>query len=59
MIAHVHLSFVVNANRDTKKYPNPITLPAPWIAEEKAEEVTPEERAELRARLVQHSAFRD
>lgn len=48
----------VNANRDTKKHPEPIQFVWPWTgAEEAAEEVTDEERQALKATLNQHSAF--
>jgi hypothetical protein len=57
MIAHITATSTVNANRDTKKHPQPFLLPAPWLGEGKDEEVTPEERAKLRARLLRHSAF--
>lgn len=55
----LHTSAFINANRDTKKYPEPIKLPAPWPSEEEAaaEEVTPEERAALHAQLLRYSAF--
>jgi hypothetical protein len=56
-MAFLHSSSFINANRDTKAHPQPIRLPNPWPDEEKAEEVTEEERAALRARLVRHSAF--
>jgi hypothetical protein len=48
---------VLNANRDTKRHPEQIELPAPWPSKPKAEQVTPEEHAALRARLLKHSAF--
>lgn len=48
----------MNANRDTKKNPQPIELPVPWNrGQSAAEQVTDEERAALKAKLLRHSAF--
>ena len=57
-MAGIHASAFMNANRDEKKQPEPFKLPMPWPDEAtKAEEVTEEERAELRASLQRRSAF--
>ena len=51
-------SSTINANRDPKKHPDPIRLPMPYRDEAtKTADVTPEERAALRADLVRRSAF--
>jgi len=55
--AFLQASSVLNANRDTKKHPEQIELPAPWPSKPTVEQVTPEEHAALRARLLKHSAF--
>ncbi|MBD8477565.1 hypothetical protein [Microbacterium sp. CFBP 8794] len=46
----------MNANRDTTTHPDPVELPTPW-PDTQAVDVTPEERAELRAELKARSAF--
>ncbi|WP_022886358.1 hypothetical protein [Glaciibacter superstes] len=56
-MAGIHTSAFMNANRDVNEHPEPFTLPAPWPANGAAEEVTTEERAELRASLLRRSAF--
>jgi hypothetical protein len=51
-------SSTLNSNRDPKKAPDPIDLPMPWPAtSSKSADVTPEERAALRAQLLKRSAF--
>lgn len=49
---------VLNVNRDEKAHPDPIRLPMPWPeGTGKHADVTPEERAALRAQLLRRSAF--
>lgn len=48
----------MNTNRDRKIQPDPIELPVPWDRNKAAaEQVTDEERAALKAKLLKHSAF--
>lgn len=54
----MHATSAVNANRDPKVVKKPIELPVPWGRNESAtEQVTDEERANLRADLARRSAF--
>lgn len=46
----------MNANRDVKAHPDPVELPTPWKHTQEVD-VTPEERAQLRAELEARSAF--
>lgn len=47
-------------HRDSKKHRESIRLPMPWQhTQEGVADVTPEERAALRAELTRRSAFRD
>jgi hypothetical protein len=57
VMSGIHASAFLNANRDTKLHPKPIVLPMPWPNETAVEDVTPEERAKLRASLLRRSAF--
>jgi hypothetical protein len=56
-MAGIHAKAFMNANRDVKKQPNPVELVFPWSTTPVEEEVTPEERAALKAKLLRHSAF--
>jgi hypothetical protein len=56
-MAGIHASAFMNANRDDKKHPEPFDLPLPWPKVAAVADVTPEERAELRASLLRRSAF--
>lgn len=57
-MAAITASSTINANRDTKKHPDPIRLPMPYRDDAgKQADVTPEERAALRAALLRRSAF--
>lgn len=57
-IAWLHATSAVNANRDPKKHPKPIELPVPWDrAGGATADVSPEERARLKAALMRRSAF--
>ncbi|WP_166671306.1 hypothetical protein [Cryobacterium psychrophilum] len=56
-MAGIHAAAFMNANRDEKEHPEPFKVPMPWPAEVAVEEVTEEERAELRASLQRRSAF--
>jgi hypothetical protein len=51
----VHTSWVINANRDPKKHPEPFEFVTPWAVPE--ETVTDEERQRLRAQLEANSAL--
>ncbi|MDQ1174167.1 hypothetical protein QE430_002474 [Microbacterium testaceum] len=55
-IAWTHATAFMNANRDTEAHPDPVELPTPW-PDKQAVDVTPEERARLRADLEARSAF--
>jgi len=58
LMAAITATSTVNYHRDTKKNPQPITLPMPFSGGESAEpDVTPAERAALRADLIKRSAF--
>ncbi|WP_344820233.1 hypothetical protein [Microbacterium soli] len=48
----------LNANRDQKKHPKPVTLFEMWEKRDTNADVTPERRAELEAQLERRSAFR-
>jgi hypothetical protein len=57
-ITWLHATAFVNSNRDPKQTPKPIELPVPWDrGRPAAEQVTDEERAALKAKLLRHSAF--
>jgi hypothetical protein len=56
-MAGIHAAAFMNANRDTKKHPEPYELPMPWPKEAAAEQIPAEERAALRATLLRRSAF--
>jgi hypothetical protein len=56
-MAGIHAKSFINANRDSKKYPEPVDLVFPWPKTASEEDVTPEERAALKAKLLRHSAF--
>jgi hypothetical protein len=58
-MASLHASSFINSNRDVKKHPKPILLPVPWPDKSKESDVSPEEKARLRAVLIKHSAFAD
>ena len=54
----LHASAFVNSNRDPKKDPKPFEVLMPWTGSaDPQSDVTPEERAALKARLLKHSAF--
>lgn len=57
VMAAVHANSFMNVNRDEKKQREPFELPLPWSSSQKQEQVTPEERAVLRASLLRRSAF--
>jgi hypothetical protein len=59
VMAGLYAEAYVNVHRDTKSQPEPRELLHPWPSATRAEEVTPEERARLRALLLANSAFRD
>jgi hypothetical protein len=56
-MAGIHASAFMNANRDTKVQKDPFELPMPWPEESSSDEVTADERAQLRATLLRRSAF--
>ena len=56
-MAGIHASAFINSNRDLKEHPDPHKLLFPWPHEAADADVTPEERAALRAKLLRHSAF--
>ncbi|MFC5930934.1 hypothetical protein [Cryobacterium melibiosiphilum] len=53
----IHAASFMNANRDVEEHPAPFDLPMPWPKVAAIEDVTPEERAALRASLERRSAF--
>jgi hypothetical protein len=55
-IAWTHATAFMNANRDTATHPDPVELPTPWSQTQEAD-VTPQERAQLRAELASRSVF--
>lgn len=55
----LHAESFINVHRDRKVTREPIRLPRPWSEKPAAAEVTAEERAQLRARLVASSPFAD
>lgn len=52
-------TFVVNAFRDTEKYPKPLTLAHPFRDPDEVPPATDEEIEEARAVLARHSMFGD
>lgn len=62
LMAGIHATAFVNSQRDPKKTPRPIELLWPWPNErERAvrdSEVTPEDRAALKAKLARFSGMR-
>lgn len=59
-IGWLHATSFINVNRDPKKTPKPIELPVPWDRGHAAtEQVSDEERAALKKKLLRHSAFRE
>ena len=58
MVAQLAAGYL-NAHRDEKKHPAPFEFQWPWPTEPREEDVTPEERARLKALLQRHSAFAD
>jgi hypothetical protein len=56
-MAGIHASAFMNLNRDVKEHPDPFVLPHPWPLNAAVEDVSPEERAALRASLLRRSAF--
>lgn len=59
LLALTHAEAFMNVNRDRKKQRTPIELFRPWESEAERAQVSPEERARLRAQLLERSAFRD
>lgn len=57
VIAMIHAEAYVNAHLGEDA--TPIVLPRPWDPAPSAEDVTPEERADLAAQLKRRSAFRE
>ncbi|CAD5999217.1 hypothetical protein [Agreia sp. COWG] len=54
----VHAAAFMNSQRDVKKHPKPFEVVMPWTGKADFDsDVTPEERAALKARLLKHSAF--
>ncbi|PPF64537.1 hypothetical protein C5E11_03860 [Clavibacter michiganensis] len=57
-MAGLHASAFMNSNRDPKTHPKPFEVVMPWTGPaDPQSDVTPEERAALKARLLKHSAF--
>jgi hypothetical protein len=57
VMAVIHAEAFINSNRDQKLHPDPFALPKPWGDKAAKADVTPEERAALRAQLLRYSAF--
>ena len=55
----IHAASFMNTNRDVKQQKEPFDIPMPWPKAAIEEEVTPEERAILRASLKRRSAFKN
>ncbi|TFD58033.1 hypothetical protein E3T43_07230 [Cryobacterium sp. Hh7] len=53
----LHAAAFMNSSRDSKIQKDPFDLPFPWPKVAAVEDVTPEERAALRASLERRSAF--
>lgn len=62
VMAGIHAASFVNSQRDPKKNPRPIEMLFPWPNERdravRDSEVTPEERAALKAKLARYSGLR-
>lgn len=58
LAAIVHAEGFLNANRDAKKNPKPVTLFELWQKRDPHADVTPERRRELEEQLERRSAFR-
>jgi len=62
VMAGIHATSFVNSQRDPKQHPKPIHLGFPWPDEKQRavrdSEVTPEERAALKAKLARFSGLR-